>query len=127
MLLIVKSSSAGAHSVEVTAYGSGFNSCADYLEARRRQFLDGVASIDRAAFVDWLTGYLSGVNAMSPSTTNVLGQTELPEAVQWLNGYCGAHMTAPFTVAIEALVGANRPPAATQTPPFVAGSKSATP
>jgi predicted MarR family transcription regulator len=108
MLLMVKTSSIGAHSVEVTSYGSGFKSCAEYLEARERQYMDGVAFMDRAAFIDWLSGYLSGVNAMSLSTTNVLGHTELPEAVQWLNGYCSAHATAPFTVAIEALMGATR-------------------
>jgi hypothetical protein len=101
MFLIGASSMTGAHSVEVTAYGSGFKSCAVYLEGRERQ------DVDATAFIDWLGGYLSGVNAMSNSTQDILGRVTLTEAVYWIDSYCSSHSPTPFAAAVEALVAAH--------------------
>src|SRR5665213_334518 len=103
MFVMGASSAPGAHSVEVADYGSGFKSCATYIEARAPQSLDG------AEFTDWLGGYLSGVNAISLKTNNILGGAELPQAMYWLDNYCTANLPEPFAAAVGALVGQSYP------------------
>jgi hypothetical protein len=91
-----------AHSIEANSYGSADKSCDTYLEAREQR---DIAYRDAAAeFTNWLGGYLSGVNATSLDTNNVLGKSELSDAVQWLEKYCGAHSLTSFGVAVDALV-----------------------
>jgi hypothetical protein len=113
LMLIGAKSGPAAHSVEVTSYGSGYKSCEKYLESREQQsikaYLQAHAweNVDAAQFVDWLGGYVSGVNAISSATDNVLGSTELKEAVYWLDSYCGAHQPATFSDAVEALIAAH--------------------
>jgi hypothetical protein len=101
MLVMGASAAPGAHSVEVTNYGSGFKSCETYIEAREPQ------SLDNAEFLDWLGGYLSGVNAISLRTNNILGGSELTQAIYWLDNYCNAHPKEPFAMAVGALVTAD--------------------
>ena len=101
-----------AHSSEANSYGSADKTCGVYLEARGQR---GVAYLDAAAeFTDWLGGYLSGVNAMSVDTNNVLGKAELSDAVSWLERYCGAHALVSFAEAVDALVQAQQPRYASQ-------------
>ena len=57
-----------------------------------------------AEFTGWLGGYLSGVNALSFSTTDVLGNAELTDALSWLESYCGTHPLSTFSAAAEVLV-----------------------
>lgn len=97
-LMLGAASAAGAHSVEVTRYGSGFKPCQSYIEAR------GPQSIDGDEFIQWLGGYLSGVNAISLRTDDVLGTSELDQAVYWLDAYCSSHPIEPFSQAVSALV-----------------------
>jgi hypothetical protein len=97
-LMFGAASAAGAHSVELTRYGSGFKPCQSYIEAR------GPQSIDGEEFIQWLGGYLSGVNAISLRTNDVLGTSELDQAVYWLDDYCSSHPVAPFSQAVSALV-----------------------
>jgi hypothetical protein len=100
MLTMGASSAPGAHSVEVTNYGSGFKPCRTYIEAREPQ------SPDSAEFIDWLGGYLSGVNAISLHTNDILGASQLTQAVYWLDDYCSSHPVEPFALAVGALVDA---------------------
>jgi|GEM_PF-6141293 len=102
MLLLGAKPGPTAHSIEVTTYGSPDKSCGAYLDAREQQEMSYWAE-----FTDWLGGYLSGVNAISLGTNSVLGNTELTDAVSWLDTYCGAHSAARFGAAVEALVAAN--------------------
>ncbi len=97
-LMFGAASAAGAHSVEVTRYGSGFKPCQSYIAAR------GPQSIDSEEFIQWLGGYLSGVNAISLHTNDVLGTSELDQAVYWLDTYCSSHPVEPFSQAVSALV-----------------------
>lgn len=90
-----------AHSLEPVSYGSADKTCTQYLQAR-----GGRDSINGAEFRDWLAGYLSGVNAMSLASGNVLGDAELLDAVHWLDEWCGAHPVASYSSAAEALVTA---------------------
>jgi hypothetical protein len=93
-----RSSAPGAQSVEVTQYGSGFKSCETYIDGRDPQ------SLDYTEFLGWLGGYLSGVNAISLKTNDVLGSSDLTQAIYWLDSYCNANPRQPFALAVQALV-----------------------
>jgi hypothetical protein len=104
-----------AHSIEAINYGSADKSCEVYLDARRQR---DVAYLDASAeFTNWLGGYLSGVNAMSLSTNNVLGKGELTDAISWLETYCGGHPLISFGNAVGALVVAQQPRYVSQSEP----------
>jgi hypothetical protein len=90
-----------AHAIEATTYGSADKACRVFVEAREQQQAEYWAE-----FLDWLGGYLSGVNAMSLRTNNVLGAAELVDAVRWLDTFCSSHPGNPFGSAVDALVAA---------------------
>lgn len=90
------------HVIEVTSYGSADKACHVFVEAREQRQPDFWAE-----FLHWLGGYLSGVNAMSLRTNNVLGDAQLADAVHWLDSFCGAHPVTPFGAAVEELIGAS--------------------
>jgi hypothetical protein len=105
-LVLSAKSGPAAHAVEDVAYGAGYKSCDTYVLARSQQSIE--LNVDRTEFVAWLGGYLSGVNAMSLTTTNVLGVSGLDDAVQWLDGYCGAHEQSSFASAVRTLIDGSR-------------------
>src|SRR5579864_5749511 len=78
------------HADEVTTYGAGLQSCKAYLDAR-----DATPS-DQVAFIDWLSGYFSGVNKTSSHRNNFLGLTDLTAALNSLDNYCNLRPRAPF-------------------------------
>jgi hypothetical protein len=90
-----------AHAIEATTYGSADKACQVFVEAREQQQAEYWAE-----FLHWLGGYLSGVNAMSLRTNNVLGAAELVDAVRWLDTFCSSHPGNPFGSAVDALVAA---------------------
>jgi hypothetical protein len=98
MFLIAACVALPAHASEVTTYGAGLQSCATYLDARRRQ------NSDEMAFVEWFSGYASGVNSTSNHTNNILGDANLKEAVYRLGNYCRAHPVTSVAVALDVLV-----------------------
>jgi hypothetical protein len=106
MLLNAKPGPA-AHSIGEVNYGSADKSCGVYLEAREQR--DAIFRDASGEFTNWLGGYLSGVNAISLSTNNVLGTAELSDAVSWLERYCGANPLASFASAVDALVVSQQP------------------
>jgi len=91
-----------AHSIEVTSYGSADKACGVYLDTREQR--DSIYPDASAEFTHWLGGYLSGVNAMSLDTNNILGKAELSDAVSWLERYRSAHSVTTFGNAVDALV-----------------------
>ncbi len=101
VLMMNANSTPGAHSVETTRYGAGFKACTTYIASRQPQSFDG------DEFVNWLGGYLSGANAISLKTNDVLGTSDLTQAVFWLDDYCTAHPAQPFSLAVTALVDAS--------------------
>jgi hypothetical protein len=103
-----------AHSIEVTSYGSADKPCGVYLDTREQR--DTIYSDASAEFTHWLGGYLSGVNAMSLDTNDILGTAELSDAVSWLERYCGAHSLTSFGNAVDALVLAQQARYASQPP-----------
>lgn len=99
-----------AHTAEPVSYGSADKSCSQYLHAREdRDRTNG------AEFRDWLAGYLSGVNAMSLASANVLGNSELLDAVRWLDDWCSGHPSVSYSSAAEALVSAQEREASAPT------------
>lgn len=101
-----------AHAPEAISYGSADRSCESYVEARQQR--DDTYFEDSAEFTNWLGGYMSGVNAMSFSTNNVLGSAELSDAVSWLETYCNAHPQTAFGAAVDALIVSQQPRLASQ-------------
>ncbi|HEY3729928.1 MAG TPA: hypothetical protein VGL28_01570, partial [Steroidobacteraceae bacterium] len=91
--------------------GAGFKTCSSYLDARAR------GNGDDMVFVDWLGGYLSGVNAISRRTTNVLGTADLTSAIFWLDHFCRENSPAAFAAAADARVAAAVTAVAEATPP----------
>ena len=91
-----------AHAVEVKTYGSADKACHLFVEAREQRQTEYWGE-----FLHWLGGYLSGVNAMSLRTNNVLGAAELGDALHWLDAFCSAHPVTSFGVAVDALIAAS--------------------
>jgi len=87
------------HAIEVTTYGSADKACHLFVEAREQQQAEYWGE-----FLHWLGGYLSGVNAMSLHTNNVLGEAELGDALRWLDSFCGAHPVTSFRAAVDELI-----------------------
>jgi hypothetical protein len=94
-----------AHALDATTYGSADKACRLFIEAREQRQTEYWAE-----FLYWLGGYLSGVNAVSPRTNNVLGAAELGDALQWLDGFCNAHPITSFGTAVDVLVAASGDP-----------------
>lgn len=105
-LLLAGKPGPAAHSIDVTSYGSGGKSCGSYLDAREQRDITYLEA--PAEFTNWLGGYLSGVNAMSLRTDNVLGTAELGDAVSWLERYCQDHSLSSFGDAVDALVASQQ-------------------
>jgi len=97
------SSTTAEQADEAMVYGNGYKSCRTYLDSRMQQ------SPDQRGFIDWLGGYLSGVNAMSLNTNSALGDSELTNAVTWLDDYCRVNPGARFASAIGARVRPKSP------------------
>lgn len=110
-LLMGASAATATHAAVPVTYGAGFKTCDTYLDARE------LRNTDEMAFVNWLGGYLSGVNAISKSTSNVLGTSDLTGAIYWLDNYCREHSPARFAAAADARVAAGITAVAEATPP----------
>ena len=105
MLVLGSRPGPATHVIEVTTYGSADKACHLFVEAREQKQAEFWAE-----FLHWLGGYLSGVNAMSLRTNNVLGDGELADAVQWLDAFCSTHPGTPFGTAVDTLIaGAGSP------------------
>jgi hypothetical protein len=101
-VLVIGAMSRARQTTEVTTYGTGFKSCSVYQYAREQ------SNADEIAFVDWLGGYLSGVNAISLTTNNILGKSELTAMIYWIDDYCRANPRARFAEAVDARLAPNR-------------------
>lgn len=87
----------------VTVYGAGSQSCRSYLDARGAD--SGAALLP---FVDWLSGFASGVNETHKHRNNFLGLTDLSYALQRLDDYCHAKPAAPFAEGAAILAYGSR-------------------
>jgi hypothetical protein len=99
-LLRVASSTTRTQDAKPISYGAGFKSCGTYLNAR------GQRDPDEMAFVDWLGGYVSGVNAISMGTTDILGTADITATITWLDSYCRENASSRFAAAVDARLAA---------------------
>ena len=99
-LLRAASSTTRTQDTKPITYGAGLKSCATYLHAREQR------DPEEMDFVDWLGGYLSGVNAISLGTTNILGTSDIAGSIPWLDSYCGENVSAHFAAAVDARLAA---------------------
>src|SRR5262245_32624594 len=100
LLLIGYSATMSARAEGITTYGTGLEACGVYLDARDQQ------SAYEMNFVDWFSGYLSGVNSSYNRANNVLADSNLKQALYWVENYCRAHTTDSFAVASFTLLRA---------------------
>ena len=77
------------------AFGLGLQSCGSYTEARKSNV--------ELRFVDWLAGYFTALNRVTPHTYNLIGNTDFEGAKGWLDNYCKDHPTKSFSNAADSL------------------------
>lgn len=87
---------------KVVTYGTGLETCEMYLAAKEQQ------SSDELAFIDWVSGYVSGVNALSNRVNNVVADSNLQGTIDWLGRFCRTHSESPVAVALDILVASAR-------------------
>jgi hypothetical protein len=80
---------------KVVTYGAGLKSCEVYLAAKEQGSREGLA------FIDWVSGYVSGVNALSNRVNNIMGDTNLQGTIYWLDGFCRKHSQTSVAVALD--------------------------
>lgn len=106
-----------AHAEAITTYGAGLKSCKAYLEARQSD------TGEQVPFVDWLSGYFSGVNKTARHRDNFFGLADLNRAMYWLDEYCSSRPTLPVAAAVGImLLGAKTGPAVHAAEPISYGS-----
>ena len=76
--------------------GIGNHACGQFVEARRQR--------RDVAYVDWLGGYVTAVNAVSDETFNIMGHTEFAGLMVWIEQYCSQHTLHPFARAVNVLM-----------------------
>ncbi len=91
-----------------TVYGFGAESCGTFVEARRNR--------KNAFYLAWVTGYITAVNKVSPTTYDMLGNTDFEGAMLWIENYCNTHPLKTFAYAVNSLVDELYPTRKTQKP-----------
>ena len=76
--------------------GIGNNACDQFVEARRTR--------RDVAYMDWLGGYLTAVNAVSDNTFNIMGHTEFSSLILWIENYCSKNPLQTFARAVNVLI-----------------------
>jgi len=97
MFIMGTSAAVAAHG-EVVSYGAGLKTCKMYVTAKEQQ------GPDEVSILDWLAGYVSGVNSSTIHFNNILGDSNLIDAVYWLDDYCRAHPPTEIAVALDIMI-----------------------
>ncbi|MDQ1363010.1 MAG: hypothetical protein QG652_870 [Pseudomonadota bacterium] len=63
-------------------YGVGRQNCSTYLAARK------AGGFEEISYKNWIMGYLTAVNRSTPDTYNILGESDMPGALAWLDRHC---------------------------------------
>jgi hypothetical protein len=102
--LMVSASGARADSVRSVAIGgAGRDACSAWvLDRGATSTLAQAASKGR---IEWIFGFLSGVNVFADRSGNLKGGVDDPDGVLgWVDKYCHTHPTDPLWTAAGALV-----------------------
>ncbi len=90
------------HALDTVTYGAADRACETYLGARQQR--DALYIAELQEYTNWLAGYLSGVNAASLKTTNILGGLSLADGLDRLQAWCTDHPLESFNAAVDALI-----------------------
>ncbi len=71
-------------------------SCGKYLDARKAN--------DTLGYVGWLAGYVTAANFYAPNTFDLLGSTDMPSALAWLEKHCRENPLRDFQVSVRNLL-----------------------
>lgn len=83
---------------QYAVFGVGGENCAAYLVARDR------AGVAERWYHHWLSGYLSAVNNAAANTFNILGEKDMTDILDWLEGYCAVNPNINFSNAVADMV-----------------------
>lgn len=78
-------------------WGAGGRSCNQFARAAGD-------TAQMASFRDYMMGYLTAVNTLSPDTYDAVGGESLETAIGWLGEYCDEHRMDSFERALGQLV-----------------------
>jgi len=122
LLLAAVAGSTPACAEPVTVYGVGLESCHNYLDTLANDTVR-----DRVKFVDWLSGFVSGVNRAARHRNNYLGLADLGDGLLRIEHYCQARPHALFAEGAALIVyGARTGPAAHSLEPVNYGAADKT-
>lgn len=76
----------------------GGRSCWDYLVWKDSNNGVALAQVDA-----WVAGYITAYNRQTPDTANILGNTSLQSAIQWVEKWCRASPKSNLSMAMNAL------------------------
>ncbi|MBI2994925.1 MAG: hypothetical protein HYY48_12235 [Gammaproteobacteria bacterium] len=79
----------GNHAV----WGLGGKSCFAYIQA-------GAQGADRTDYRDYVMGYLTAYNAVTPDTYRIEGHMDLDQIMNWIGEYCDAKPMHGFEQAL---------------------------
>lgn len=87
----------------VAVSGAGRDACSAWLSDRSSTSASAEAASQ--ARIEWISGFLSGVNLFAESSGHLKGGVDDPDGVKkWIDNYCRAHPTDPLWVAVGDLV-----------------------
>ena len=78
-------------------WGAGGRSCHQFTQS-------SAEASTLAPFRDYLMGYLTAFNALTPDTYDAVGGASLEKTLVWLAAYCGEHKMDSFERAIGQLL-----------------------
>lgn len=83
---------------QYAVFGVGADNCAAYIVALER------GGIAERWYHHWLAGYLSAVNNAGAATFNILGDKDMGDILDWLEGYCTANPNTNYANAVADMV-----------------------
>jgi hypothetical protein len=104
-LLMVSAAGASADPLRSVAIGgAGRDACSAWVLDRGATSSSAQAAASQGR-IEWISGFLSGVNVFADRSGNLKGGVNNPDGVlAWIDKYCGTHPTDPLWVAASALV-----------------------
>lgn len=75
-------------------------SCWDYLVWKDTRNGTALGLLDA-----WVAGYLTAYNRQTPETVNILGDTTMEAAMEWLEQWCRANPKSSLDAALTGLTG----------------------
>jgi len=82
-------------------WGAGLKSCHSYGKARAKQ--------EDASYRDYLMGYLTAYNALTPETYRLSAGQNLEAILGWFDAYCGARPVHGFDQAVLEFISEHHP------------------